>query len=496
MNEALAQQQHRVIVPSYSQWFDRDGVNEIEKKGLPEFFSGKSRTKTPEVYRDLRDFMVDVYRMNPTEYLTITACRRNLASDVGTLVRVHQFLETWGLINYQIDPESRPSIIGPQYTGHFLITLDAPQGLKLKPVKESTLAEVKRETAETDAMAGVETQKETQKETQQEKEEEEEPSEPKPESAVATAPRNARNLVLKRSVYDTSSDAMALMEEHQRRFQALTTRQYNCFTTSDDVTKLRFHNLQSKQVVSATALKQGLFPANYTAADYIKLEQSQVDLSTWSNTELLLLLEGIEMFDNDWDQIAYHVGTRSKESCIAKFVQLPIEDEYLEKVESAKDGRFDPRAANPDTQLLAKLSQQLESAKPFDRATESGSAALKSADTHLVRLVELEMKKLELKTAKFAQLEQALDAQRRNLELERLELFADRIALNTQADAVKQLLGRAVAAPREEAASLAAQAKELASQAPRYAVKEKSEEKEDCEPVSVTEPLTYKFWSA
>jgi len=41
-------------------------------------------------------------RLNPTEYLTSTACRRNLAGDVCAIMRVHAFLEQWGLINYQV----------------------------------------------------------------------------------------------------------------------------------------------------------------------------------------------------------------------------------------------------------------------------------------------------------------------------------------------------------------------------------------------------------
>jgi SWI/SNF related-matrix-associated actin-dependent regulator of chromatin subfamily C len=49
----------------------------------------------------------------------------------------------------------------------------------------------------------------------------------------------------------------------------------------------------------------------------------------WTDQETLLLLEGIEMYDEDWDKVAQHVGTRSKEQCVMHFLQLPIEDEYL-----------------------------------------------------------------------------------------------------------------------------------------------------------------------
>lgn len=50
--------------------------------------------------------MINTYRLNPGEYLTVTACRRNLAGDVGAIMRVHAFLEQWGLINYQVRSSS------------------------------------------------------------------------------------------------------------------------------------------------------------------------------------------------------------------------------------------------------------------------------------------------------------------------------------------------------------------------------------------------------
>ena len=98
----LIDQNHAIILHSYSAWFDMHQLHNIEKKALPEFFNNRNRSKTPAVYKDYRDFMVNTYRLNPAEYLTVTACRRNLAGDVCAIMRVHQFLEQWGLINYQV----------------------------------------------------------------------------------------------------------------------------------------------------------------------------------------------------------------------------------------------------------------------------------------------------------------------------------------------------------------------------------------------------------
>lgn len=97
----LAAQTHEVIIPSYSAWFDMSKIHDVEKRALPEYFNSRNRSKTPSIYKDYRDFMINTYRLRPTEYLTFTACRRNLAGDVCAIMRVHAFLEQWGLINYQ-----------------------------------------------------------------------------------------------------------------------------------------------------------------------------------------------------------------------------------------------------------------------------------------------------------------------------------------------------------------------------------------------------------
>jgi hypothetical protein len=95
-------QTYATIIPSYATWFDMRYIDYRERKALPEFFNNRNRSKTPAVYRDYRDFMINTYRLNPSEYLTVTACRRNLAGDVCAIMRVHAFLEQWGLINYQV----------------------------------------------------------------------------------------------------------------------------------------------------------------------------------------------------------------------------------------------------------------------------------------------------------------------------------------------------------------------------------------------------------
>ena len=103
----MEEQTYSIVLPSYSTWFDIHTINQLERKALPEFFNQRNRSKTEVVYKEYRNFMINTYRLNPSEYLTVTACRRNLAGDVCAIMRVHSFLEQWGLINYQVCLEWR-----------------------------------------------------------------------------------------------------------------------------------------------------------------------------------------------------------------------------------------------------------------------------------------------------------------------------------------------------------------------------------------------------
>lgn len=85
-------------VPFYSRWFCFLKIHKIEKDNLPEFFGDKP-SKTPEVYLKIRNFIIKLYWKNPKNYLTATACRRCIAGDVCSILRIHAFLEHWGLIN-------------------------------------------------------------------------------------------------------------------------------------------------------------------------------------------------------------------------------------------------------------------------------------------------------------------------------------------------------------------------------------------------------------
>ena len=62
--------------------------------------TGTCTSRTPQLYQHSRNAMIHQYQKDPNTYLSATQCRRMIAGDAGSLLRVHSFLERHGLINH------------------------------------------------------------------------------------------------------------------------------------------------------------------------------------------------------------------------------------------------------------------------------------------------------------------------------------------------------------------------------------------------------------
>ncbi|THV01913.1 Smarcc1 protein [Dendrothele bispora CBS 962.96] len=344
----LAAQTHEVIIPSYSAWFDMSKIHPVERRALPEFFNSRNRSKTPVIYKDYRDFMVNTYRLRPLEYLTVTACRRNLAGDVCAIMRVHAFLEQWGLINYQIDPDARPATLAPPFTGHFRVILDTPRGLQslhpgTRPANPGAAA-----------VNGAT------------------PAKPNNTDAKSSTPSSS-TLELRSNIYQTtnktsrsisSTEASTLANGVNGTSATRNSGLYTCDTCGSDCTAVRYHSLKEKNFeICAPCYLDGRFPSNMFSGDFVKLSSSVVHGNTdddWTDNEVLLLLEGVEMYDDDWSKVEEHVRTRTAQQCIRKFLELPIEDQYLNTEASIGPLRFSrlpfEQADNPVMSVVAFLA--------------------------------------------------------------------------------------------------------------------------------------------
>ncbi|EPQ25986.1 uncharacterized protein PFL1_06441 [Pseudozyma flocculosa PF-1] len=363
----LAAQTQEVIIPSYSTWFDMSTINAIEKRSLPEFFNNKNRSKTPSIYKDYRDFMINTYRLNPSEYLTFTACRRNLAGDVCAIMRVHAFLEQWGLINYQIDPETRPATLGPPFTGHFRVLVDTPRGLQpLHPGTRLPIAPQAADRANGAAVAGADGTA----------------------AAAAAGGKPDMNLELRKTIYQSTlkgskpidlaeADSLVAQADAAVKAGAGAGPRYSCDTCGTDCTRVRYHSIKAKDfALCSSCYLEGRFPSSMYSGDFVRMEDTVYKHAggpaggasgaqdDWTDAETLLLLEGLEMFDDDWSAVAAHVGTRSREQCITKFIQLPIEDGYLEGASQADMGPLQYALRDPSNDKNAGAKSIL----PFAQA--------------------------------------------------------------------------------------------------------------------------------
>jgi hypothetical protein len=95
-------------LPVSAAWFDIDKVHEIEREALPEFFNTAETgsikrsqfRKSEKMYVYYRYSIITMWRANTKKYLPPSVCRRNLLGDVCSIMRVHAFLENWGIINF------------------------------------------------------------------------------------------------------------------------------------------------------------------------------------------------------------------------------------------------------------------------------------------------------------------------------------------------------------------------------------------------------------
>ncbi|KAJ7598733.1 Smarcc1 protein [Mycena floridula] len=493
----LAAQTHEVIIPSYSAWFDMGKIHPVEQRALPEFFNSRNRSKTPAIYKDYRDFMINTYRLRPVEYLTVTACRRNLAGDVCAIMRVHAFLEQWGLINYQIDPDARPAALAPPFTGHFRVILDTPRGLQsLHPGTKPSM-----------------------------------PTAPGMNGFQSKSSSYPASLELRSNIYQTSAkssrpvsstDAAALTNG----IHGARTGLYTCDTCGSDCSNVRYHSLKDKKMeICAPCYLDGRFPSTMFSGDFVKFDTASTSVAQgtghdgddWTDQEVLLLLEAIEMYDDDWSKIEEHVSTRSAQQCIKKFLELPIEDPYLNTESSMGPLRFGripfEQADNPVMSVVAFLAGVVgpgvaaEAAKtalheltekkseegeedrmdhdgrpqaptgpstddmsvdaptgatnshavPHSKVVRAANLALKSsakaakalADAEdsqirstLASLIKLTLTKLDLKMSQFEELEEVLEEERKGLEAARMSLVGERMGIKKLLDDVRAELAK------------------------------------------------------
>lgn len=249
----------------------------------------------------------------------------------------------------QVDPETRPAALVPPFTGHFRVTVDTPRGLQpLHPGPRPPLP------------AGSSHQ-------------------------IPTSATGPPSFELRKSIYQTtpkSTTARPLTPAQAASLADSSTSQplklsYACDTCGADCTALRFHSLTRKNYeLCPSCYADARFPSTMLSGDFVRLTADSLAPmhgtdQPWSDQETLRLLEAIEMHDDDWGAVAEQVGTRTREQCIQHFLQLPIEDPYLDDGAVALAGRIgavDLGGGSKVAASEASLGPLRYSRIPFDQA--------------------------------------------------------------------------------------------------------------------------------
>jgi hypothetical protein len=82
-NGIVIEQTNYIVIPSFA-----SGMNVT----VPEFFSGLNKSKTPEVYMYMRNFMIDCYRLNP---MNIYQQHHVIEIFLMMYVQFYEFMHFW-----------------------------------------------------------------------------------------------------------------------------------------------------------------------------------------------------------------------------------------------------------------------------------------------------------------------------------------------------------------------------------------------------------------
>ncbi|CEG82440.1 Putative Cystathionine beta-synthase and related enzymes (Fragment) [Rhizopus microsporus] len=453
-------QQYEVIIPSYAAWFDLSTIHINEIRGLPEFFNNKNKSKTPSIYKEYRDFMVNTYRLNPLEYLTVTACRRNMTGDVCAIIRIHGFLEQWGLINYQMDPTAKPTAIGPPFSGQIKIIAEIP-----KDLQPALSSENQQSTDEATADATIETNITTDKNAPEETVKTAEPEkEIKTEEASSIKQEISLNLDLREDIFSTAKNHHA---------QKKTIKMCECCKKAQSIYEgyRRESMFVCSECFEASKLPEGTKKEDYDKE--MKHEEEPLE-DTWTEQEDILLLEGLEMFPTDWNKIAEHVTSKTQEACVLRYLKLPTADPRIDpdiKHRGLLDFDAKDKIDNPIMSVVAFLASNVKpevaSSTIHERQDNDAEMKEKEEEDNQQLRADLLHSKVSLFSARlrqFREKEKLIDLERREVEYEKWCAQEDLCFLKNRIDSIYTRMFHA------SQAKIAAQQQQQEEQMPEDAI--------------------------
>ncbi|TKY67550.1 SWI/SNF complex subunit SWI3D [Spatholobus suberectus] len=306
------------VVPTHCGWFSWSHIHPIEERMLPSFFNGKTENRTPNVYMEIRNWIMNKFHSNPNVQIELKDMSELNVGDLDARQEVMEFLDYWGLINYHPFPSMDSAVAtasddGEAEKNSLLEKLYHFETLQLCPP-------VQRSSQMTPATAS--------------------------------------------GLFPESTIAEELVKQEGPAVEML---EYHCNSCSADCSRKRYHcQKQADFDLCTDCFSNRRFGSGMSSLDFILMEPAEVagvNGGKWTDQETLLLLEALELYKENWNEIAEHVGTKSKAQCILHFVQMPIEDTFVDcddEVDAGCKETVDPVATNNDSSMDKDASECIE----------------------------------------------------------------------------------------------------------------------------------------
>ncbi|CAL9186844.1 unnamed protein product [Musa hybrid cultivar] len=284
-----------LLVPVHSDWFSASTVNRLERQVVPHFVTGTSGDHTPERYIGLRNKIISKYLENSGKRLSFADCQALVPNnELYDLSRIVRFLDHWGIINY-------------------LAASSVHRGLRMAGslVREEASGELQLQTSPLRSIDSL---------------------------MLFDRPKCSLRLedvafLSHSATTDTDAGIVDLDGRIRERFA-----EHSCNFCSCPLTSLHYQSQKEVDIMlCADCFHDAKFVTGHSSLDFTRMDSkkdnSDIDGDSWTDQETLLLLEALEKYNDNWNEIAEYVGTKSKAQCICHFLRLPTEDGLLENVE-------------------------------------------------------------------------------------------------------------------------------------------------------------------
>ncbi|XP_068657718.1 SWI/SNF complex subunit SWI3D-like [Aristolochia californica] len=318
------------VVPTPAGWFSWTKIHPLEERVMASFFNGKSQERTSNIYKQIRNAIMEKFHADPQTNIEVKHLSEISVGNADVKQEVLEFLDQWGLINFHpFPPESA--------IGTTEVDVSHKVSSLINKLYDFDL--------------------------------------------VQSSPSVAKTAISEPTALPRMLPDSAIFEDLVRPEGPGV--EYHCNTCSADCSRKRYHcQTQADFDLCMECYNDGKFGSGMTSADFILMESAEgpgVSGGSWTDQETLLLLEALELYGENWNEIAEHVATKTKTQCILHFVQMPIEDPFQE-------GKDDidlvaPGIANVDTSKKdPRTSDTAEGAKDALNATNEEQSVLSSGD--------------------------------------------------------------------------------------------------------------------